>query len=125
MKQKFYQWLYIWAKRQWKKTLSDEDRQMVKESNRQPNFYANGFNVTQHALIRYFERVEGYDLKPILESLTKGLIVKKPGHYTHGNVKMYITGHTIVSVVPNEKLQSGNAIRGMNKVFGRSDRIIL
>lgn len=81
----------------------------------------NGFKITEHALLRYFERVEGYDLQEIREKITENLLVNPNtvGRYKVGDIELIVEGKTIITLYPFRDLYKGNVnpIKGLEKLL--------
>lgn len=119
MKPAFWRRLYVWARNKYRKALYNEWRV---EAN---NIRKEGITVRHHALNRYFERVEGYNLDKIAEQLTEGLadIVAErgDGKYVVNGIRVTVIGRHIVTVDTNQTALSfresaTNPIRGLEKL---------
>lgn len=84
------------------------------------------FEITRHAFLRYFERIEGYDIKSIIEKLTDGLKEKVEkdgdGKYVINGVRVTVVEGSIVTIDTNKRDQAfkdrivANPIRGLSKL---------
>lgn len=76
----------------------------------------NGLKVTDHALLRYFERFEDYDLDQIKNKIaTEHLsqqIKEGVNKYVSGNMTVVIDGKYILTVYPHDN-HLGNRIKGL------------
>lgn len=72
--------------------------------------------VTDHAVLRYFERMEGYNIDEVYELIGKG-VKKTDGMSKQVNADMTVVveGDTIVTLYRNE-YKAGNGIKGFENI---------
>ena len=71
----------------------------------------NGMFITEHAIIRYFERVEGYDIEKIRQNLAPEWLASKAknsiGKYQVGNLTVAVCeGYVVTVYKADNKLQN-------------------
>lgn len=96
VKARFWHWIYRKSRRQCR--IHTHNKFKVEYN----NIVKDGIRVRHHALNRYFERVEGYDLDEISKYLTQGLAERVAEHgdgkYVVGNCRVTVIKQSIVTV---------------------------
>jgi hypothetical protein len=120
LKQRVILWLYKHLRGLYRAHLN------VMYTQEQKRVSTTEFTVTSHALLRYFERIEGYDLEGIAKKLTNGLAervgVDGDGKYVIGNARVTVLKNTVVTVdeksrdLPFKNRVIANPIRGLEKL---------
>jgi len=73
----------------------------------------NGFQVSEHALLRYYERLEGYNPENVMSTITKRLVVKQGvNKQVTGDMQVVCKGNVVLTVYPND-YGVGNKIKGL------------
>lgn len=116
--EKLWENLYKFARRGYRKHLNDT---YTSESD---NLTRNGIKVSSHALIRYFERFEGYDIEKVTKKLTDENLAERVARYGDGKYKMgddmtvVVMGSDIVTLYKHKPLykDTGNRIRGLERL---------
>lgn len=93
----------------------------LKDSSRRRHRKKNGITVTDHALIRYFERMEGYDIDRVMEIITKNIKFKEGVEkYTNADMTVVCDGKAVITLYRNSTNDAiGNKIKGLDKVAGK------
>lgn len=76
-----------------------------------------GIRVTDRALIRYFERFEGYDIDSLYNTISAGVDVR-PGlsRQRYGDMIIISNDGTVVTVFKDSN-RTSNSIRGVDKLI--------
>lgn len=79
----------------------------------------NGLRITEHAIIRYFERIEGYNIDDIRQKITIGAPRNLVGikKYTSGDIQVICEGNCVLTLYPIDN-HLGNNIKGLEKLGG-------
>lgn len=115
MRRKFWRKLYAYSRRKFREHLNGEYKTEKRYT------YSNGIKVSHHAITRYFERVEGYDMDKVLQEITTGLVDRVArdgdGKYVVGRLRATVLNNTVVTVdttlqdLPNKQRPILNPIR--------------
>lgn len=119
MTYKLISWLNRWS-RKW---LLDHAgaREDEKQRRKDRSKAVNGLKVTEHSIIRYFERFEGYDIDEIRNKITGGSLKSQvdkhgTGKYTVGDMTVVVDGNYVITVY-KDNTPKVNSIRGLEALM--------
>lgn len=86
----------------------------------------NGFRITEHALLRYIERIQGFDVEAFRyalasESLRRQVGSIAVGRFDVGDLTIVVDGNTIITVYRRRNNGLQNNIRGLSKLRTNDD----
>lgn len=96
LRPRFYLWLYKFARSKHRRHLT---KLFVNELTMT---YSNGLKVSDHAIVRFIDRIEGRDIKRIANEITGGLkerVMKDgDGKYINGRMRVVVVGKWVKTV---------------------------
>lgn len=93
--------------------------------------YSQGLKVSDHAIARYYERIENKDHKALADKITNGLksrvISQGDGKYIVGDMRVTVVGKWVKTIdsdtdpTNNKSRIITNKIRGLEKLLVKKD----
>ncbi len=104
LRARFWSWAWAYSQRRFYQTSG-------MESKPQRIYKANGLSVTQHAVIRYFERVEGYNMDKVVNDITTSVVPPTKNPDAVPKIRSIIRDKTVVTILPGRASDVGNRIK--------------
>lgn len=79
----------------------------------------NGVHISEHAIVRYFERVEGYDIEEVMKRIVGNFENKGGvGKYKSGDLILVVDGDTIVTLYKDDspKVNTARLVTGKGRL---------